>query len=66
MFLNFSSFFECHFLLCLFDNIKYISVKVIFIYLIYLSVGYVACRILVPQPGIEPVPPALEVWSLKP
>ena len=23
-----------------------------------------ACRILVPQPGIEPVPPAVEVWSL--
>ena len=23
-----------------------------------------ACRILVPRPGIEPVPPALEVWSL--
>ena len=22
--------------------------------------GYVACGILVPQPGIEPVPPALE------
>jgi len=24
----------------------------------------VACRILVPQPGIEPLLPALEVWSL--
>ena len=23
-----------------------------------------ACGILVPQPGIEPTPPALEVWSL--
>ena len=22
-----------------------------------------ACRILVPQPGIEPVPPAVEAWS---
>ena len=26
--------------------------------------GYVACGILVPQPGIEPVPPALEEQSL--
>ena len=25
-----------------------------------------ACRILVPQPGIKPVPPALEAWSLNP
>ena len=24
----------------------------------------VACGILVPRPGIEPVPPAVEVWSL--
>ena len=23
-----------------------------------------ACGILVPQPGIKPMPPALEVWSL--
>ena len=23
-----------------------------------------ACRILVPRPGIEPMPPALEVWIL--
>ena len=23
-----------------------------------------ACRILVPQPGIKPTPPALEAWSL--
>ena len=26
--------------------------------------GVVACRILVPQPGIKPVPPAVEAWSL--
>ena len=25
---------------------------------------HVACRILVPQPGIEPMPPAVEVWCL--
>ena len=24
---------------------------------------HLACRILVPQPGIEPEPPAMEVWS---
>ena len=30
---------------------------------IYLWLHYVACRMLVPQPGIEPVPPALEVQS---
>ena len=24
-----------------------------------------ACEILVPQPGIKPVPPAVEAWSLK-
>ena len=23
-----------------------------------------ACRILVPSPGIEPMPPAVEAWSL--
>ena len=23
-----------------------------------------ACRVLVPQPGIEPMPPAVEAWSL--
>ena len=27
--------------------------------------GYAACGILVPQPGIEPMPPALGQWSLK-
>ena len=27
---------------------------------------YIACGILVPWPGIEPTPPALEVWSLSP
>ena len=26
--------------------------------------GSAACEILVPQAGIKPVPPALEVWSL--
>ena len=28
--------------------------------------GRIACRILVPQPEIEPTPPALEAWSLDP
>ena len=25
----------------------------------------IPCRILVPQPGIKPVPPEMEAWSLK-
>ena len=25
---------------------------------------HMACGLLVPQPGIEPVPPAVEAWSL--
>ena len=33
--------------------------KVLFIYF-----GNMACGILVLQPGIEPVPPAVEAWSL--
>ena len=32
------------------------------LYLIYF--GLAACGILVPQPGIKPMPPALAVWSL--
>ena len=28
--------------------------------------GHVACAILVPQPGIEPAPLAVEAWSLQP
>ena len=28
--------------------------------------GHKACRILLPQPEIEPTPPALEAWSLNP
>ena len=31
------------------------------IFLFWLCCG--ACRILVPRPGIEPVPPAVEVWG---
>ena len=32
--------------------------------IIIIFFGQVACGILVPRPGIEPAPPALEVWSL--
>ena len=38
-----------------------------FFFLFYHFLGglhHTACRILVSQPGIEPVPPAVEVWSL--
>ena len=39
--------------------------KNLFIYLFWVRwVLLVAHGILVPQPGIEPMPPALEVWSL--
>ena len=40
-----------------FEN--YLSILFFF----FLAMG-AACRILVPQPEIEPVPSALEVWSL--
>ena len=30
---------------------------------LFLSLGHVACRILVPCPGVEPVPTAVEAWS---
>ena len=32
-------------------------------YCYFLWPPYMAYRILVPQPGIEPMPPAVEVWS---
>ena len=44
-----------------------------FVYCVFMSPLYnllffwprcVACGILVPQPGKEPVPPAVEVWSI--
>ena len=31
---------------------------------LFLAALWVACEILVPQPGIEPVPPAVEAWIL--
>ena len=34
------------------------------IYLFVCLPRHAACSILVPQPGMEPVPPAVEVWSL--
>ena len=36
----------------------------IFIIFLFIWLCPVACGILVPQPGIKPAPPALEVWSL--
>ena len=38
--------------------------KTFFFFLFWLCGA--ACRILVPQPGIEPVTPAVDVWSPKP
>ena len=33
-------------------------------YLFYLCFGRVACRILIPEPGLEPTPSAVKVQSL--
>ena len=38
------------------------SLKKKFFFLIYAH--HEACGILVPQPGVEPMPPAVEAWSL--
>ena len=38
--------------------------KNLFIYLFIFCLRCRACGTLVPQPGIEPVPPALQAWSL--
>ena len=40
------------------------SDSVIHIYTFFLRPHCVACVILVPWPGIEPMPPAVEAWSL--
>ena len=34
-----------------------------FYFYLFFIFGHEACEILVPQPGIEPLPPAVEVWS---
>ena len=47
----------------LFKNYIYIYIILLFIYF-SAPCGLWACGILVPQPGIKPVPPALEVQSL--
>ena len=41
-------------------HIKLILQSVYFIFLLH----HKACRILVPQPGMERAPPAVEVWNL--
>ena len=35
---------------------------ILFFFFFYYN--HAACQIVVPQPGIEPAPPALEAWSL--
>ena len=37
--------------------------KILLFYFILFYFGHEACGILVPQPGIEPGPPAVELWS---
>ena len=34
----------------------------LFIFILFLFFDWVACRILVPWPGVEPMPPAVEAW----
>ena len=36
----------------------------VYIYIFFFCPSCTACEILVPQPGIIPMPPALEAWSL--
>ena len=38
--------------------------RIIFVFLFLLLLCQAACGFLVPWPGIKPVPPALEAWSL--
>ena len=62
MLLSISAFFQ---LLC---SSYVVLIFYYFIYLIiYLFIYFwpccMACQILVPQPGIEPVSPAVETWS---
>ena len=46
-------------------SLKDMHTKAVMISFFYLFIfGHTACGILVPQPGIEPGPPALEAWSL--
>ena len=33
------------------------------LFLVFLGLRRTACGILVPRPGIEPVPPVVEAWS---
>ena len=42
------------------------SPQLAFILLSFFWPCYGTCRILVPQPGIEPMSPALEAWNLNP
>ena len=47
------------------SNLFYLRLSELLIFILfYFWPHHMACRILVPQPGIEPLPPAVEVWSL--
>ena len=41
----------------------FLNLPFIYLLLFYFWLQWVACQILVPQPGIEPVPPEVEAWS---
>ena len=41
-----------------------LEIKYYLVFLFNFWLHCMACRILVPRPGIEPTPPAVEAWSL--
>ena len=50
--------------ICCENNRKYIFTKSCLLFFFFFWPRRAACGILVPRPGIEPMPPALRAWSL--
>ena len=48
-----------------FRGVKYSITTLFFFFFFPLRLCCIVCGILVPWPGVEPVPPAVEVWSQK-
>ena len=46
------------------SSLNYLCKGLMFLFLFFFLPHCTACRILVPRPGIEPVPSAVEAWSL--
>ena len=53
-----------HKMLLLLTYKRYILLFLNYSVVFYFWLYHVACGIIVPQPGMEPVPPTLEAWSL--